>query len=742
LDYRSLFESAPSLHLVLTPAFEIVAVTDAYLNATMTQRQQILGHHIFEMFPDNPDDPLADGVRVLRASLERVLQTRVPDTMAVQKYDIRRPESLGGGFEERYWSPLNSPVLDSEGSVAYIIHRVEDVTEFVKVKEQLRNRTQDIAESGGSGNPAPEMFARSQELGDVNRKLKNANEGLRNLYREVASMVAKADDELQLFGDQRSPTLVDPDHLNPEELLTQVARLINGHKRMEDELRQAQKMEAVGRLAGGIAHDFNNLLTIILGYCNILLARVNTSDSNYRKLCDIRDAGEKASELTGQLLVFSRKQVLEPKVISLVTMLRDMDRMLRRVLGEDVEVATIVDGEPGQVRIDPSQAQQVLMNLVVNSRDAMPRGGKLTLELRNSTLDSGTATHYGIPSGNYVVLAVTDNGIGMEPDVRQHIFEPFFTTKNANQGTGLGLSTVYGIVKQSGGHIWLYSEPGAGTTFKIFFPRVDQTADLMRDTPNLNLATGTETLLIVEDDDLIRALVQEVLVSAGYTAFSARSGEDALRVFERSPKPIDLLLTDVVLPKMSGKEIADHILQQSPGIKVLFMSGYTGNAMIHRDVLSEPKIEFLQKPFTPQTLCRKVRDVLDAGPLPLRRILIVDDIPAVLDLLGSLLEDSGFDVIKASNGREAREKALAHAPDIVLTDLSMPEEEGIETIRALRIKHPDLKIIAMSGAFGPEILQSAKSLGADATLAKPINSAKLRECIQSLSKTIRPRSRE
>ncbi len=665
LDYRSLFESAPSLHLVLTPSFEIVAVTDAYLDATMTQREQMLGRNIFEVFPDNPEDPHADGVARLRASLDRVLHSRRSDAMAVQKYDIRRPDALGGGFEERFWSPVNSPVLDDAGGVAYIIHRVEDVTDFVRMKEQLQSRG------------ATDVLARSRELGDANRQL-------------------------------------------------------------EEELRQAQKMEAVGRLAGGIAHDFNNLLTVILGYCNILLSRVETFDPNHRKLCDIRDAGEKAADLTRQLLIFSRKQVLEPKVVNLAAMVQDTDRMLRRVLGEDVEVATIIEGNPGQVRIDPGQAQQVLMNLVVNARDAMPRGGKLTIELRNASLEPGTEKHYGIPAGDYVALAVTDTGVGMNEDVKQHLFEPFFTTKDADQGTGLGLSTVYGIVKQSGGHIWLYSELGAGTTFKIFLPRVDQAPDPIAAPADLKLSTGSETVLVVENDDRIRTLVEEILTSAGYTVVVAGSGEEALRLCEQTKKPIELLLTDVVLPKMNGREIADRISQRRPKTKVLFMSGYTGNAMIHRDVLSQPKMEFLQKPFTPQALCRKVREVLDSALLPLRRILVVDDMPAVLDLIGSLLEDSGFDVLKASGGREAREKAQTHPVDIVLTDLSMPEEEGIETIRALRAKHRDLKIIAMSGAFGSEILQSAKALGADATLAKPISAEKLLDCIQNLSKSVRP----
>lgn len=732
IDFPALFESTPSLYLILDPNFDIVAVNRAYRAATMTG-PEIVGRNLFEVFPDNPDDPSADGVRNLRASLMRVLETGGTDTMAVQKYDIRRPESEGGGFEVRYWSPVNSPVLGPEGRVKYIIHRVEDVTEFVRLKEELRLRTLDNeAQRVESEHMATEIFRRSQQLGESNRQLRAANEGMVGIYNEVLAMVSRANAELHLRDDTPTP-LAESSHVEPSEILKQVARLISGHRQLEAELRQSQKMEAVGRLAGGIAHDFNNILTIILGYCNLLLAKVAQEDPIRSKLIDIRDAGERAAELTNQLLVFSRHQVVEPRVISPVRALKDIDRMLRRVLGEDIEIVTVADASSGQIRIEPSQFQQILMNLVVNSRDAMPRGGKLTIELRNHLIEpGGAAPHFDTPPGDYVALAVTDNGTGMTPEVRQRVFEPFFTTKEAGRGTGLGLATVYGIVKQVGGHVWLYSEPGVGTTFRIFFPRVDEAADEEVATAPATVARGHETILLVEDDHRIRAMVTEILTDAGYTVLSAGNGNDAIAASQRALGEIHLLLTDVVLPGMSGKQVAGQIASQRPGIKVLYMSGYTGDAMAHHDVLNEPTLEFIQKPFLPHALCEKVRSVLNASELPPARVLVVDDIPAVLTLVATILEDAGFQVLTASGGHAARKQAADTRIDLVLTDLSMPEGEGIETIRALRKEHSGLKIIAMSGAFGPEVLRIAKALGADATLSKPLNPTTLVACVRRL----------
>ncbi len=524
IDFRLLFESAPGLYLVLTPSFEIIAASDAYLRATMTERENLLGKHIFAAFPDNPDDPAASGVRKLHESLKSVLETRRADTMAVQKYDIRRPESEGSEFEERFWSPVNSPVFDANGEFIYIIHRVEDVTEFIRAKQAGDKTTEDLLSR--SERMESEIYSRAQQLAESNRQLTAANRELALLYDRISHLMAQADDELRVGGGHDDPQ--PPAPISLEEMLERVGNLITGHKRLEEELRQSQKMEAVGQLAGGIAHDFNNVLNVIIGYSQLLLANIAKGDPAYGRVEEIRKAGERAATLTQQLLAFSRKQVLHPRVVNLGDTLREIDHMLRRMIGEHIEVTATVDPQLAQVKIDPIQVQQLLMNLVVNARDAMPGGGKLTFELMNQEMDQSAGRLHNIPAGRYVMLSVSDNGSGMTPEVRRHVFEPFFTTKEVGQGTGLGLATVYGIVRQSGGHIWLYSEPGIGTTFKIFFPRVDEPKDRGASELPPKIGRGNETILLVEDDAALRALAQQVLGSAGYHVLTAEDGNAAL----------------------------------------------------------------------------------------------------------------------------------------------------------------------------------------------------------------------
>ncbi len=655
-DFRVLFESAPGLYLVLTPRFEIVAVSDAYLRATMTEREQILGRNIFEVFPDNPADAEATGVRNLKASLQHALETRRSDTMGVQKYDIRRPEP-DGGFEERFWSPVNCPVLGPDGEVRYLIHRVEDATEFVRLKqagierekmaESLRVRAEQVE---------AEIYRRAQEVAESNRQLQTANTELARLYERIAELMSQAADQISTGGGEekpgdRSQGPISPP-ISPEEMLAQVGQLIAGHKQLEENLRQAVKMEAVGRLAGGIAHDFNNLLTVILGHCNILLGRMTVDDPAYPRLTEIRAAGERAASLTQQILAFSRKQVLQPKVVNLARTLQDMDRMLRRVLGEDVQIETVVAQELGQVKVDPNQVEQVLMNLVVNARDAMPSGGKLTLELNNVDVEASSWSFHDVPPGPYVVIAVTDTGMGMTAEVQNRAFEPFFTTKEHGKGTGLGLATVYGIVKQSGGYVWLYSEPGLGATFKIFLPRVEDQPEPAPAEHIEETGGGQETILVVEDDERVRSLVAEVLESAGYTAIAVSSGSEAIAHFEQHGREIQLLITDLVLPKMGGKEIAERLTKLQPSLKVLFISGYTGDILANQGILTGPHMDFLQKPFGLRALRAKVRAVLDAQAVaPLRKVLVVDDERAVRETLAAQLTDSGFEVHTAGAGR-------------------------------------------------------------------------------------------
>ena len=728
IDFRLLFESAQGLYLVLTPRFEIIAVSDAYLRSTMTKRDQIIGRGVFEVFPDNPDDPHATGVRQLRASLESVLRTRLPDTMAVQKYDIRRPESEGGGFEERYWSPVNSPVAGPAGEVIYIIHRVEDVTEFIRLKQAGEAATHALLTR--SEQMEAEIFHRAQELAETNRQLSAANHELERLYGQISSLMTQADDELRVSRGEPENPAVHQQPIGVEEMLRRVGELITGHKRLEEELRQSQKMEAVGLLAGGIAHEFNNVLNVIIGYSKLLLQKLPAGEKTYRQIAEICKAGERAAGLTQQLLAFSRKQVLQPRVVNFADTLREMDHLVRRVIGEDIEVATKIHDEMARVKIDPSQVEQVILNLVVNARDAMPQGGKLTLELSHTELNASYAGIHNISPGTYVMLAVSDNGCGMTSDVRQRAFEPFFTTKEVGSGTGLGLATVYGIVRQSGGHIWLYSEPGVGTTFKIFFPSVDAREEPSGEAVHEIVPRGTETILVVEDDPAVRLLVEEILGSIGYHVVSAEDGPSALRVSGQHRGEIDLLLTDVVLPKMGGKEVASRLTAVRPGLKVLFMSGYTGLSAAQHGTL-DADVNFLPKPFSPDALCEKVREVLTSRSA-IRRVLVVDDEPAIRELLVEILNSSGFETFTAPDGRNARERIRENPVDLIITDLAMEGEEGIELIRALRKEYPQVRIIAISGTFGADILTAARALGADATLTKPVSQATLLHSIEAL----------
>lgn len=382
--------------------------------------------------------------------------------------------------------------------------------------------------------------------------------------------------------------------------------------KLEEQLRQAQKMESIGRLAGGIAHDFNNLLGVIIGYSDIALRNLPAADPRGKPLEEVKKAGERAAQLTHQLLAFSRKQVIDPKVFDLNTAVGELTRMLERMIGEDIELNMILADHLGRIKADRGQIEQVLMNLVVNARDAMPVGGKITIETSDVDLDEAYAhEHFPVVAGSYVMLAVSDTGIGMSPEIQKHIFEPFFTTKEQGKGTGLGLSTVYGIVRQSGGYVWVYSEPDHGTTFKVYLPRVKSEEESPTQVKAKRILGGTETILLVEDEAGIRKLTQECLASKGYMVLSARDGLEALKIAEQHGEAIDLLLTDVVLPGLGGPKLAKQYLGLHPETQVLYMSGYTDDAIIHHGVLDQG-IAFLQKPFTIDDLWLKVRAILDA----------------------------------------------------------------------------------------------------------------------------------
>jgi two-component system, cell cycle sensor histidine kinase and response regulator CckA len=401
--------------------------------------------------------------------------------------------------------------------------------------------------------------------------------------------------------------------LGGRKLRLTLANDVTERHELEQQLRQAQRMEAVGRLAGGIAHDFNNLLTTILGYSELLLDRLESGDAIRGDVEEIRKAGDRAASLTRQLLAFSRKQVLQPKPFDLNAGVANLERMLGRLIGEDVELQTRLDPALGIVVADPGQIDQVIMNLAINARDAMPEGGRLTIETANAELgDDFVRQHMGARAGPYVMLGVSDTGVGMNEETRERIFEPFFTTKEPGKGTGLGLAMVYGIVKQSGGYIWVESEPGSGSSFRIYLPRTDRLDARPASGSRHSLLLGSESILLVEDEEAVRRFAQRVLEGAGYAVVAAPHAEAAIEIMRQRTSPVDLLLTDTVMPGMSGPRLAARLLEEFPGLKVVYMSGYT-DAVIPSERDLESTGSFLQKPFTPATLLQYVREALEGS---------------------------------------------------------------------------------------------------------------------------------
>jgi PAS domain S-box-containing protein len=777
-DFRALFEASPDLYLILDPTPRIVAVNDAYCRATMTVREQIVGRLLFDVFPDNPDDPAATGVSNLSASLEQVLTTRQPHTMALQRYDIARPE--GGAFEERFWSVVNRPVLDASGAVRWIIHRAEDATERVRMDADRQQSERTIAalrESSGffdtvienipamivvkdatdlrfvlvnrtgeewTGIPRSEwlgktdfdLFPRAEaELfvardrqvlssrtvhavyeqtlttrtrgvrsisthkmpvfgedgqpryllvmsNDVTES-KRAAAALRSSEARFGSLMSTSPDAVMAIDGEGKIVLAnerfrttfgyEPGELigmqaalltPPEALEENTARLqksletpsvggaqvvadleglrkdgtvfpteaavsehmtedgpillmairdVTGRKAIEGQLRQAMKMEAIGNLTGGMAHDFNNLLSVVIGNLDLLREQLERGTPPDELASEALQAALRGAELTNRLLAFARRQPLQPKVIDVNQLIEGVHRLLDRTLGANVEISLRLDGDLWPVVVDPVQFEACLVNLAANARDAMPRGGKLQIVTANRHLDEDYAgIHPGLAAGDYAMVEVGDTGSGIAPEIVDKIFEPFFTTKQEGRGTGLGLSMVFGFMKQSNGHINVYSEPGVGTTFRLYLPRSAIAAERARSPGATPFALGeAETILAVEDNPKLRALVVRQLSQLGYRCLEAEDGPSALKVLETHK--VHLLFSDVIMPGgMSGYELGRAAMSRWPKLKVLLTSGFP-EEKINGNGQPPWNMRLLLKPYRKEELALLLRQVLAEG---------------------------------------------------------------------------------------------------------------------------------
>ncbi len=597
------------------------------------------------------------GRRMIGAESADPATMKISNFMPAWAYELVLSEGIPTAIRKGAWSgetalrdrhgrgiPVSLVILahkTSSGSVEYLSTVARDISDRKRAEESLReaeekyrsifeNAVEGIFQSTLSGDFITANPAMARILGyesplellestrDKERQL-HVDPVRRTEMMRLLELDGKLEGvEISLFRKDGSKLLVSESArairgVNGRVLYYQgIIEDISERKDLEHQLLQAQKMEAVGRLAGGVAHDFNNLLTAIIGYGQLSLANVAVGDPTHTNIQEIIAAGERAASLTRQLLTFSRKQVLQPAIVDLNRTISETRRMLQRLIGEDINIVNLTDPALGRVRADPGQIEQVILNLAINARDAMPDGGRLTIETHNDEVDEAYAcAHPGVAPGPYVVLTVTDTGCGMDADVKSHIFEPFFTTKEAGKGTGLGLSTVYGIVKQSFGDLVVFSEPGMGTSFKIYLPRlVDSSVPEVRSPGDDSIPRGSETILLTEDEQIVREVASHVLRELGYTVLETSGGKEALVVARQYIGKIDLLLTDVVMPVMSGNELAGRIKAIRPDIKVLFCSGYTDDAIVHLGVLDHT-IAFLQKPFAPSSLARKVREVLD-----------------------------------------------------------------------------------------------------------------------------------
>lgn len=679
--FDRVFEAAPGSYLLLDPTFRIIAVNDAYLSATMTRRDDIVGKDLFKVFPDNPADPAADGVRNLRASLERVRERGTTDRMSVQKYDIQRPESEGSGFEERYWSPLNVPVVDSGGSVLCLIHAVEDVTDLVRLKAETERERSMLREElrMQAAKVESEAFLRHEAV-EANRQLAQSSKQLaesERRYRFLAEasplMIWTADPSGRLdYTNERFQAFFGNGHLHPAGWLQlvhpegrpaveeqwsealqgrrtrlELEALMRRHDGMyrvvlivvepnkdttgavnawlgtmtdvhdrtvaERQLREVQRLQAVGKLAGGVAHEVNNMMSAVLGFGELVLQELPVDHPQRDDVEQIVRAGARASDVTRQLLAFSRQQILTPVVLDLNLLVDELAGALRRLIGSDRRLDIRKAPVPVRIVADKSQVEQVIINLVSNSRDATTTNGVVRVELEGAPYRSSQAGGgQDATNQHFARLTVRDDGAGIPADILDRVFDPFFTTKPIGQGTGLGMSMVHGIIQQSGGSIAIDSTVGAGTTVTILLPLVDEPVEPAEVRVQPERARG-EVVLVVEDEPVVRSLARRALEAAGYTVHQAPNGAAAIEFLSAHTGDVDLVLTDVVMSNMNGRQLSEQLARTHPHLPVLFMTGYPGEDILQRGLIPAGTT-YVQKPFTVHALVNAVRAKLDERP--------------------------------------------------------------------------------------------------------------------------------
>jgi PAS domain S-box-containing protein len=617
-DIFYIFDAESETAIYLSPAFERIWGYPV---------EEVLNKIDPFILPIHPDD------------LEKVMSwgPTLASTKKPLSYEYRIVRADGS---IRYIWDQGYPILGKDGAVKFFVGTGRDVTEWRLAEMALRESEQYLNNLINCLGDPIFVKDRNHNLGLVNeafcafsgmkREDLIGTTGFQGFPSEMAQSLWDDEEKVFLTGKERQTedvildgqgnyrTLMTKKTLlkdkDGNEQLLLAVRDISEYKRLEAQFLQSQKMEAIGVLAGGVAHDFNNLLNVINGYSELILDDLQAEDPLRQDIEQIRDAGQRATSLTSQLLAFGRKQILQPEIIDLNLVISQMNSMLRRMIGEDIDFATDPMSGLGKIHADPSRIQQIIMNLVVNARDAMPNGGKLTVETQNIDFKEPYIKDHPVATpGAYVMLAISDNGTGMDAKTKEHIFEPFFTTKAKGKGSGLGLATVYGIVKQSNGYIWVYSELGKGSTFKIYFPRVDEEQSGAA-APKIKKSgyIGSETILVVEDERSVRTLTVRILKDNGYHVLEAANGLEAIRIAREFPGELHMIITDVIMPGMSGKTMATQIKAERPKIRSLYISGYTDNAIVHHGIL-DSDVAFLQKPFSIEGLARKVREVLDAA---------------------------------------------------------------------------------------------------------------------------------